>query len=415
LIDDDADSDSHCQSPTIRSLLRLDDGTLVSDQVDAVTIALSPTYASLSEEDKLKLSERYKSESDRNGIALKSLAAQNQIKRFICKFPSEWCKDDFDTRYGWLRKVSPDGPLSEADYNRLREHHQTLAFWEDAALADIDNKHWHFPPKEFISAFKKCGWISKEELHTILKQAPAQGKLRAEGLRVQMNKMLTKYLINSSRIRTAHFFAQVGIETGWWRHRQEFGGENYFRTMYEIITPTEAGVEYDRAVAQQKNLPNGLRPEEFPNPDPRKNTTRASYIVDRPVQIAEKAARMDNGAANSVKGGQTGDGERFRGRGFLQITGRRNYTNYQKYRKINFTADQNPLLLASSDYNACDASGFYWAREKINRYADEGDTSETSKKIGSIINRGSPDKEPNHNTERQAAFIEIWQKINEKN
>jgi hydroxyethylthiazole kinase len=185
--------------------------------------------------------------------------------------------------------------------------------------------------------------------------------------------------------------------------------------MYEIITPTEAGEHYDQAVLKKRDLPNGLRPEELPNPGPRKKTTttRTSYVAERPAQVARKAAGMDNGVANALNGGQSGDGERFRGRGFLQITGRRNYTSYQKYRNMDFTTGQNPLLLASNDHNACDASGFYWAREKINKYADEGDTPETSKKVGSIINRGHPNKEPNHNAERQAAFSELWEELNE--
>ena len=232
LIDDDADSDSHCQSPTIRSLLHLDDGTLVSDEVDAVTIALSPTYASLSEEDKLKLSERYKSESDRNGMALKSLAVQNQIKRLICKFPSEWCKDDFDTRYGWLRKVSPKGPLSERDYDRLRQHHQALAFWEDAALADIDNKHWHFPPIELIKLLRTCGWLSSSELaqcipRKVIEQTRSQGEIvyplstinwgtaiaRSGRFSSHLNKMLRKFLISSSKERMSYFLANSIQET----------------------------------------------------------------------------------------------------------------------------------------------------------------------------------------------------------
>ncbi|MOA20871.1 hypothetical protein D3C78_1413380 [compost metagenome] len=153
--------------------------------------------------------------------------------------------------------------------------------------------------------------------------------------------------------------------------------------MYEVITPTEAGDDYDRAVTLQRNLPSGRRPIEIPNPGPHPKQTinRQNYVASRPGQITQKAAGMDNGIANSQNGGQPGDGARFHGRGFLQITGRRNYKSYEKYRGRNFTTDPNPSLLASDDYNACDASGFYWAREKISTHADQGETPEISRKV----------------------------------
>src|SRR5690606_17217810 len=163
LIDDDTDFDSHCQSPFIRSLLRLDDDKVVSDQVDAVSIALSPAYAGMSEEEKLKLSERYERERVQNEAALRDEVVQKQLKRLICKFPSEWVKNDFDTRYGWLRMVAPGGPLTEESYDRLKKHHEELAFWEDAALEGIQAKHWHLPGKELILKLRMCGWLSSNE------------------------------------------------------------------------------------------------------------------------------------------------------------------------------------------------------------------------------------------------------------
>ncbi|MDF2399414.1 hypothetical protein GGD92_02925 [Pseudomonas protegens] len=91
---------------------------------------------------------------------------------------------------------------------------------------------------------------------------------------------------------------------------------------------------------------------------------------------------MDNGVANALAGGMLGDGDRFHGRGFLQITGRRNYKNHEQHRAQNFTLDPNPHLLATDNYNACDTSGFYWARERINRRADEGSPQTISRIMG---------------------------------
>ncbi|UQS91993.1 hypothetical protein M5C90_12615 [Pseudomonas chlororaphis subsp. piscium] len=415
LIDDDVDTDSHCQSPFIRGLLELGQDTVQSSNNDAVSIAKSPGYAVLSQEEKQQLSERYSTEHELSMSRLSLPDTQKQIKRLVCKFSTEWKLSDFDIRYDWLLKVSDGGPMPQDKYDKLKAYQSSLAFWEQANLAGIDSKHWHFHPTEFIRVFRKCGWFSNDELLKVLKQAPATGRQRAAGLRIQTNKMLAKYLISGSKLRVAHFFAQVGIETGWWQYREEIGNERYFRTMYEVITPTEAGEDYDRAVNLQRNLPSGRRPVELPNPGPhpKPTTNRPSYVAARPGQIATKASGMDNGIANSSNGGMVGDGNRFHGRGFLQITGRRNYKSYEKYRGKNFTSDPNPALLSSDDYNACDASGFFWSREKINRRADQGPSSETSRVVGSIINLGNPNGTPNHNIERQQALEPIWKALND--
>lgn len=241
LVDDDTDSDSHCQSPFIRSLLRLDDDKMASDQVDAVSIALSPAYARMSEEEKLKMSERYERERVQNEAALLDEVVQKQLKRLICQFPSEWVKNDFDTRYGWLKKVAPGGPLPEESYNRLRSHHQELAFWEVATLESIDAKHWHFPPKEFIRHFRKCGWLSRNELTQLLPMNSLRkastwqwedvsldsastllhpSNESAKNRRNDLNKSLQKYLITTPA-RQSCFFGNATQETQWYQKFHE--------------------------------------------------------------------------------------------------------------------------------------------------------------------------------------------------
>jgi hypothetical protein len=243
LIDDDTDFDSHCQSPFIRSLLRLDDDKVVSDQVDAVSIALSPAYAGMSEEEKLKLSERYERERVQNEAALRDEVVQKQLKRLICKFPSEWVKNDFDTRYGWLRMVAPGGPLTEESYDRLKKHHEELAFWEDAALEGIQAKHWHLPGKELILKLRMCGWLSSNELaqcipRNVIEQTRSQGQTvyprssiswstalsRANRFKNPLNKALRKFLISSSKLRMSYFLANSIQETTYLSRTAEGGG-----------------------------------------------------------------------------------------------------------------------------------------------------------------------------------------------
>jgi predicted chitinase len=245
-----------------------------------------------------------------------------------------------------------------------------------------------------------CGWLSAGELARALSAAPSAGRARAEALRLPMNAMLRKYSVASSRLRAAHFLAQIGHETGWWQFREELGNERYFQTMYEAITVAEAAADYRSGLAQRLNLV-------------KKGESEQAYAARRPSVVAIKAQGMNNGLAGSTAGGTAGDGSRFRGRGFLQITGRRNYTSYGVFRGLDFTSDPKPSLLSSNDFNACDASGFYWVRERMSSAADAGAAPIDVTRVGGIVNRGSANKIPLHDNERQAAFGSIWSRLNE--
>lgn len=240
LVDDDTDLDSHCQSPFIRALLSLDANKVVSDNSDAVGIATSPGYATLSKEQQMQLSERYVSERSLSKSKLESAEVQQRIKRLICKFPSEWCKNDFDTRYGWLLKVSDNGPMPQDVYDKLKGHQQALGFWEEAALEGIESKHWHFSPREFVSTFRKCGWLKAEEMtqcfprsikHLSATQfhastttwAAAFEKVRSWAL--PFNIATRRYGISANKLRMLHFLAHVVPETGNLKYVKEINGE----------------------------------------------------------------------------------------------------------------------------------------------------------------------------------------------
>lgn len=240
LVDDDTDLDSHCQSPFIRALLGLDANKVVSDNSDAVGIATSPGYSTLSKEQQLQLSERYVSERSLSKAKLESAEIQGRIKRLICKFPSEWCKSDFDTRYGWLLKVADNGPMPQDIYDKLKGHQQALGFWEEAAFVGIESKHWHFSPREFISTFRKCGWLKAEEMtqcfprsikHLRATQfhvstttwAAAFEKVRSWAL--PFNIATRRYGISANKLRMLHFLAHVVPETGNLKYVKEINGE----------------------------------------------------------------------------------------------------------------------------------------------------------------------------------------------
>lgn len=369
LVDDSADQDNRCDSPTLKGWLDVNgDGKVAPAEAMA---------------------------------RMSSATVAPKLARAICKFPTEWKAASFDQRLGWIKTSTAENPnpVDTANFERLRDHVAALAFWP--GNTGLPESHWHWNPRAFIGWCRKCGWLSQDDLVRTLSTAPTAGRTRAEGLRVPMSKMLRKYGISDSRLRFAHFLAQVGHETGWWQYREELGNERYFRTMYEIISFQEAVEDYRSGLARRLGLI-------------RSGETEQQYEARRPVAVAAKAATMENGIANAVAGGRADDGSRFRGRGFLQITGRRNYTGYSSYRGQNFVDDPNPALLATDDFNACDASGFYWGRERANVEADKGSAEGNITRVGGIVNRGSASREPLHDRERRSAFNAIWERLNDQ-
>lgn len=384
LIDDDiTDDNSRCDSAMAHAML-------TSPPKPGATAVLTPAQ---------KAADRMQN--------LCRAGVQEKLAKAICKFPCEWANDEVRKRWAWTRETgNPYMPYpleDETDFTEMTDFAQKLCFWEELPAEDksrLTIKHWHFHPREFIKHFRMCGWLSTVELSGVLSAAPPAGRTRAEALRFPMNTMLRKYGAASSRLRTAHFLAQVGHETGWWQFREELGDERYFRTMYEVIVALEAAADYRSGLAQRLNLI-------------KKGESEQTYAARRPGVVALKAQSMDNGLMGSAAGGQAGDGSRFRGRGFLQITGRRNYASYGTFRGRNFTSDPNPLLLASNDLNACDASGFYWARERVNAEADAGSAPGDVTRVGGVVNRGNAGKIPLHDSERRSAFASIWSRLND--
>lgn len=104
----------------------------------------------------------------------------------------------------------------------------------------------------------------------------------------------------------------------------------------------------------------------------------------KPQIIANKvyANRMGNGNEAS------GDGYRFRGRGFIQLTGRNNYTALTKWAKANgINADYvtNPdLLLTETD--ALISALWFWTANDLNKYADKDDVLTVTKRINGGTN-----------------------------
>jgi putative chitinase len=170
----------------------------------------------------------------------------------------------------------------------------------------------------------------------------------------QIPEVMEKFQINTP-LRLAHFLAQCAHESG------------NFTTVYEGLMYSAEGLK--------KTFP-----KYFPG------NLNESY-AKKPEAIASHvyANRMGNGDENSK------EGYKFRGRGYIQLTGK---SNYEKFDKL-VTEDilTNPDLVATK-YPLLSAA-FYWNNTSINPVADKGSdisaiTAVTKKVNGGTI--GLPDR-----------------------
>jgi putative chitinase len=158
-----------------------------------------------------------------------------------------------------------------------------------------------------------------------------------------------KFAINTP-LRLAHFLAQCGHESGGFRATQE--NLNY----------------------SAKGL-NGIFRKYFPT-----EASAAAY-ARQPAKIASKVygGRMGNGAES------TGEGYKFRGRGYIQLTGKENYTAFGK--SIGEDIISNPDVVASK-YALLSAAWFF-SKNGLHRMADEGASDQVVTKITKRVNGGT--------------------------
>jgi putative chitinase len=80
---------------------------------------------------------------------------------------------------------------------------------------------------------------------------------------------------------------------------------------------------------------------------------------------------------------RTGDGSRFRGRGYIQITGRANYTAAAKGMRLDCV--DHPELLATHKY-AAQSAAWWWETHGCNEIADRGDFVALTRRINGGTN-----------------------------
>ena len=111
-----------------------------------------------------------------------------------------------------------------------------------------------------------------------------------------------------------------------------------------------------------------------------------------PGNLAESYARNPEKIASKVYGGRMGngdeaskDGYKFRGRGYIQLTGKSNYTNFAKF--IGEDTVANPDLVATK-YPLASAA-FFFDSNKLWSICDLGSTDDVVTKVTKRVNGGT--------------------------
>jgi putative chitinase len=164
-------------------------------------------------------------------------------------------------------------------------------------------------------------------------------------LTIKYKTLLSNYNVNT-KLRLAHFMAQIEHESG--------------------LKPIAENLNYSA---------NGLR------------KTFGKYFTDleaikyqrKPEAIANRvyANRMGNGNEAS------GDGFKYRGRGFLQNTGKNQYILLSKDTRIDFLNNPDLLLIEA---NAMIAALWYWQKNNLNVLADSNAINLITKRINGGLN-----------------------------
>ena len=165
----------------------------------------------------------------------------------------------------------------------------------------------------------------------------------------QIPSIETKFEINTP-LRLAHFLAQCGHESGGFKVVKEnlnYGAKG-LRSIFGNYFPTDAlALAYER----------------------------------KPEKIANKvyANRMLNGDEAS------GDGYKFFGRGYIQLTGKENYTNFGKAIGVDLTATPD---LVATQYPLLSAAWFFH-KNGLHKLADTGATEAAVTSVTKRVNGGT--------------------------
>lgn len=210
-------------------------------------------------------------EKDRADKNVKGLADdEDKLRHLITKHPTEWSKFDIAKRF---QRVTQDafGPakLKQDQFTKLSAHIERLSFWEQVPGLPSAKGIWHAHPVKFIEQLAKCMWLSKSELALIYPEKTGSGDAISHGTSDEV--------------------------------REEYRAEiNKCCFRYGVNSRLRLAHFFGQGAIESGSL---------------------TLMLEK----ASGTAYENNSALGNT---QPGDGPKFKGRGFKQLTGRYNYAEY---------------------------------------------------------------------------------------
>lgn len=165
--------------------------------------------------------------------------------------------------------------------------------------------------------------------------------------------LFEKYHVNT-KLRIAHFMAQIHAESG--------------------LKPINENLNYSAEA-----LINGFGRHRISIDDAKKygrtDTQKANQEMIANILYGGEWGEKNLGNT------EDGDGWKYRGRGFKQITGRSNYESLSRDTGIDFVNDPDLIL---SEVDAMVSALWFWNKHNLNQYADKDNLDA----ISDIINMG---------------------------
>lgn len=137
------------------------------------------------------------------------------------------------------------------------------------------------------------------------------------------------------------------------------------------------------------------------------NDTLSAFKIDTPLRVSHFIAQIahESGSLNYLKEiasgaaydtgrlalrlGNTpepdGDGQKYKGRGYIQLTGLSNYKLFDEYTKHRYDLVNHPEKVEDPSL-AMMAAGWFWTINHLNVYADRDDITTITRKINGGLN-----------------------------